>query len=34
MRYLWVFIAVVFGALMVITNVPWITLTLPKLVFR
>jgi TRAP-type C4-dicarboxylate transport system permease large subunit len=34
MRYLWVFIAVVFGALMVITYVPWITLTLPKLVFR
>lgn len=34
MRYLAVFIAVVFGCLMVITYVPWITLTLPHLVFR
>jgi TRAP-type C4-dicarboxylate transport system permease large subunit len=34
MRYLWIFIAVVFAALMVITYVPWITLTLPQLVFR
>jgi tripartite ATP-independent transporter DctM subunit len=34
MRYLVVFIAVVFGCLMVITYVPWITLTLPHLVFR
>ena len=34
MRYLWIFIAVVFGALMVITYVPWITLSLPHLVFR
>lgn len=34
MRYLWVFIAVVFAALMVISYVPWITMTLPHLVFR
>ena len=34
MKYLVVFIAVVFGCLMVITYVPWITLSLPHLVFR
>ena len=34
MRYLPVFIAVIFGCLMVITYLPWITLTLPHLVFR
>jgi tripartite ATP-independent transporter DctM subunit len=34
MRYLGVFIAVIFGCLMVITYVPWITLALPHLVFR
>ncbi len=34
MRYLPVFIGVIFACLMVITYVPWITLTLPQLVFR
>jgi TRAP-type C4-dicarboxylate transport system permease large subunit len=34
MRYLGIFIAVIFAALMVITYVPWITLALPQLVFR
>ena len=34
MRYLFIFIAVIFAALMVITYVPWITLALPQLVFR
>jgi tripartite ATP-independent transporter DctM subunit len=34
MRYLPVFIGVIFACLMVITYVPWITLTLPHLVFR
>jgi tripartite ATP-independent transporter DctM subunit len=34
MRYLPVFIGVIFGCLMVITYVPWIALALPKLVFR
>jgi len=34
MRYLPVFILVIFACLMVITYVPWITLTLPHLVFR
>ena len=34
MRYLWIFILVVFAALMVISYMPWITLTLPRLVFR
>ncbi len=34
MRYLPVFIGVIFACLMLITYVPWITLTLPNLVFR
>ncbi|NGM19342.1 TRAP transporter large permease [Roseomonas stagni] len=34
MRYLPVFIGVIFACLMVITYVPWITLSLPHLVFR
>jgi tripartite ATP-independent transporter DctM subunit len=34
MRYLAVFIAVILGCLMVITYVPWLTLVLPRLVFR
>jgi C4-dicarboxylate transporter DctM subunit len=34
MRYLPIFIGVIFACLMVITYVPWITLTLPHLVFR
>ena len=34
MRYLPVFLGVIFACLMVITYVPWITLTLPQLVFR
>jgi TRAP-type C4-dicarboxylate transport system permease large subunit len=34
MRYLSVFIGVIFACLMVITYVPWITLALPNLVFR
>ncbi|WP_431284724.1 TRAP transporter large permease [Humitalea sp. 24SJ18S-53] len=34
MRYLVIFIGVIFACLMVITYVPWITLTLPHLVFR
>ncbi|WP_198370902.1 TRAP transporter large permease [Roseomonas rosulenta] len=34
MRYLGVFIAVIFACLMVITYVPWITMALPHLVFR
>ena len=34
MRYLVVFIGVIFACLMVITYVPWITLALPHLVFR
>jgi C4-dicarboxylate transporter DctM subunit len=34
MRYLPVFIGVILACLMVITYVPWITLTLPHLVFR
>lgn len=34
MRYLPVFIGVVFACLMVLTYVPWITLALPTLVFR
>jgi tripartite ATP-independent transporter DctM subunit len=34
MRYLPVFIAVILGCLLVLTYVPWITLTLPHLVFR
>ena len=34
MRYLGVFIGVIFACLMVITYVPWITLALPHLVFR
>jgi tripartite ATP-independent transporter DctM subunit len=34
MRYLPVFIGVIFACLMVISYVPWITLTLPHLVFR
>jgi tripartite ATP-independent transporter DctM subunit len=34
MRYLPVFIGVIFACLMVITYLPWITLTLPHLVFR
>ena len=34
MRYLPIFIAVIFACLMVITYVPWITMTLPHLVFR
>ncbi|WP_244458637.1 TRAP transporter large permease [Roseomonas fluvialis] len=34
MRYLGVFIGVIFACLMVITYVPWITLALPNLVFR
>ncbi len=34
MRYLPVFIGVILACLMVITYVPWITLSLPHLVFR
>jgi tripartite ATP-independent transporter DctM subunit len=34
MRYLPVFIGVIFASLMVITYIPWITLALPQLVFR
>jgi tripartite ATP-independent transporter DctM subunit len=34
MRYLPIFIGVIFACLMVITYVPWITLALPHLVFR
>ncbi len=34
MRYLPVFIGVIFACLMVITYVPWITLALPQMVFR
>jgi tripartite ATP-independent transporter DctM subunit len=34
MRYLPVFIGVIFACLMVISYVPWITLTLPQMVFR
>ncbi|PWS35475.1 C4-dicarboxylate ABC transporter permease [Falsiroseomonas bella] len=34
MRYLPVFIGVIFACLMVLTYVPWITLALPTLVFR
>jgi tripartite ATP-independent transporter DctM subunit len=34
MRYLGIFIGVIFACLMVITYVPWITLALPQLVFR
>jgi TRAP-type C4-dicarboxylate transport system permease large subunit len=34
MRYLVIFIGVIFACLMVITYVPWITLALPNLVFR
>jgi tripartite ATP-independent transporter DctM subunit len=34
LRYLAIFIAVIFACLMVITYVPWITLALPNLVFR
>ncbi len=34
MRYLGVFIGVIFACLMVITYVPWITMALPNLVFR
>jgi tripartite ATP-independent transporter DctM subunit len=34
MRYLPIFIAVIFGCLMVITYLPWITLALPQMVFR
>ncbi len=34
MRYLPIFIGVIFACLMVITYIPWITLTLPHLVFR
>jgi tripartite ATP-independent transporter DctM subunit len=34
MRYLGIFIGVIFACLMVITYVPWITMALPNLVFR
>jgi tripartite ATP-independent transporter DctM subunit len=34
MRYLPVFIGVIFACLMIISYVPWITMTLPNLVFR
>ena len=34
MRYLPIFIGVIFACLMVITYVPWLTLALPNLVFR
>jgi tripartite ATP-independent transporter DctM subunit len=34
MRYLVIFIGVIFACLMVITYVPWITLAMPNLVFR